>query len=247
MPKHVRIACILLYAFSSIALAQHELEGTSWQAVKFVGGDGTVTVHKGGTKFTVSFGAGGKFSTEISCNIGGGSWSSDGPNTIKISNMVSTLTGCHKYSKIERVGGGLANVTKYLIKDGRLFLSLPANGGTFEMEPLSVARTIVTGAIIRENDVTVPADATVFVQLLDVTRAGATPAVINEQSFETNEKDAPLVFEIGYDTDKINSRGTYVIRVQIFVNGKLTFTTKKSYRVITRGDPTRLKVIVQRV
>lgn len=247
MPKHVRIACILLYAFSSIALAQHELEGTSWQAVKFVDGDGTVTVHNGGTKFTVSFGVGGKVSTEISCNIGGGSWVSDGPNMIKFSKMVSTLMGCRKYSKIERAGGDWTNVAKYLIKDGRLFLSLPANGGTYEMEPLSVAKTIVTGAIIRGKEVTVPADATVLVQLLDVTKAGAKPAVINEQSFETNEKDTPLVFGIGYDADKINVRGSYVIRVQIFVNGKLTFTTKKSYRVITRGDPTRLKVTVQRV
>lgn len=247
MFKHILIACILLSASSSIALAQHELEGTSWRAVKFVGGDGNVTLHKGGTKFTVSFGAGGKVSTEISCNVGGGSWSSDGPNTIKISNMVSTLMGCQKYSKIERVGGVLANVTKYLIKDGRLFLSLPSNAGTYEMEPLSVTETSVTGAIVHGKDLTVPADATVFVQLLDVTRAGAAPTVITEQSFETNGKNALMVFEIGYDAAKINARGSYVIRAQIFVNGKLTFTTKKSYRVITRGNPTRLKVLVQGV
>lgn len=247
MAKHILIACILLFASSTIAIAQHELEGTSWQAVKFVGGDGSVTVHNGGTQFTVSFGAGGKFSTEISCNIGGGSWSSSGPNMIKFVNVVSTLMGCHKYSKIERVGGGWTNVTKYVIKDGHLFLMLPANVGTYEMEPLSITETSVTGAVMRGKDVSVPADATVVVQLLDVTKAVATPTVINEQSFETNEKDTPLVFEIGYDADKINVRGSYVIRVRVFVNGDLKFMTARAYRVITHGHPTRLKVVVQRV
>jgi para-nitrobenzyl esterase len=66
------------------------LGGTSWQLVKFQGGDGRVPTPDNGAKYTVAFGADGGLSVRFDCNRGRGTWKSFGPNQLEFGPMALT-------------------------------------------------------------------------------------------------------------------------------------------------------------
>ncbi len=59
-----------------VYVSQPGLGGTSWQLVKFEGGDGKVLTPKDKTKYQVAFGGDGSVSVRIDCNRGQGAWKS---------------------------------------------------------------------------------------------------------------------------------------------------------------------------
>jgi para-nitrobenzyl esterase len=110
------------------------LGGTSWQLVKFQGGEGALAVPDDKMKYTFAFGADGTLSARIDCNRGRGGWKSSGPGRLEIGPMAVTRAQCPPGSLHDLVLRQLPHVRSYLIKDGRLFLSLMADGGVFELE-----------------------------------------------------------------------------------------------------------------
>jgi heat shock protein HslJ len=62
-------------AASPIPAAQ-DLAGTSWQLVRFTGGDGTVLVADDPAKYTLTFTADNNVNVRIDCNRGRGTWHS---------------------------------------------------------------------------------------------------------------------------------------------------------------------------
>src|SRR5207245_9340217 len=64
--------------------------GTSWQLVKFQGGDGTVLVPDDKAKYTVAFAADGNVSVRFDCNRGRGSWILTGPNQLRFGPLALT-------------------------------------------------------------------------------------------------------------------------------------------------------------
>jgi para-nitrobenzyl esterase len=116
--------------------AAEGLGGTSWQLVKFQGGDGQVLMPDDGAKYTIAFGADGSVSARIDCNRGRGSWKSDGPGRLEFGPMALTRAMCPPGSLHDHIVKQWAHVRSYVIKNGRLFLSLMADGGIYEFEPL---------------------------------------------------------------------------------------------------------------
>ncbi len=57
----------------------------------------------------------------------------------------------------------------------------------------------------------------------------------------------PFDFELKYYPNKINQRNRYAVRAQIYENGKLRFTSTKTYLVITNGNPDKTEIIVDLV
>ena len=113
------------------------LGGTSWQLVKFQGGDGALLVPDEKAKYTFTFNADGTFAARIDCNRGWGGWRSYPGNHLEFVAMALTRAQCPPGSLHDQIVRQLPYVRSYVIRNGHLFLSLMADGGVYELEPIS--------------------------------------------------------------------------------------------------------------
>ena len=111
--------------------------GTSWQLVKFQGGDGTVLVPDDKAKYTVAFAGDGNVSVRFDCNRGRGAWILTGPNQLRFGPLALTRAMCPSGSLHDHLARQWPFVRSYTLKDGHLFLSLMADGGSYEFEPMA--------------------------------------------------------------------------------------------------------------
>jgi len=132
----VLLACSALdYTQPSSSVAQ--LADTSWRLVKFQGSDDTTLVPDDRGKYTVHFAADGGLTVRIDCNRGRGTWKSSGPNQLQFGQLALTRAMCPPGSLHDRIVKHWESIRSYMLKDGRLFLSLMADGGIYEFEPLT--------------------------------------------------------------------------------------------------------------
>ena len=97
----------------------------------------------------------------------------------------------------------------------------------------------VTGTVTYREQVEYPKDGVVvIVKVEDVSRADAPAVTIGEQIIENPGNQDSIPFEIKYNSDEIDERFTYAMRVRIEVDGKLWYTNTSRYAVITGGNPT---------
>lgn len=115
------------------------LAGTSWQLVKFTGSDGSTLEPDDRTKYTLTFQPDGAVVARIDCNRGRGTWKSDTPGQLVLGPLALTRMMCPPGSMHDRVAADWDAVRAYTMKDGHLFLSLMADGGTYEYEPATAA------------------------------------------------------------------------------------------------------------
>ena len=116
-----------------------DLAGTSWRLVKIQGGDDKAAVPDDGTKYTLSFAADGAVAARIDCNRGRGSWKSEAPGQLSFGPLMLTRAMCLPESLHDRFVKDWQSVHGYALKDGRLYLSLVADGGVYEFEPMGPA------------------------------------------------------------------------------------------------------------
>jgi para-nitrobenzyl esterase len=112
------------------------LGGTSWQLVKFQGSDDTTLTPDDKAKYTIAFETDGHVRARLDCNRGRGTWESSGPNQLQFGPLALTRATCPPGSLYDRLAKDWAFVRSYIIKDGHLFLSLMADGGIYEFEPM---------------------------------------------------------------------------------------------------------------
>ena len=131
-----RIAVVLLLAAcAQMAPPAEKLDGTSWRLVKFQGGDGRVLTPDDRSKYTLAFNADGTVNARIDCNRGRGGWKSAEKGRLEFGPMAMTRAACPPDSIDHEISKRLHHVRSYVIKDGRLYLSMMADGGVFEFEP----------------------------------------------------------------------------------------------------------------
>jgi para-nitrobenzyl esterase len=111
------------------------LVGPTWQLVSFKGGDGRVEMPIDKSQYQLQFNANGSVYARIDCNRGNGTWKSAGPSQIEFGPMATTRAMCPPGWIQDHVVKQLPNIRSYVIRDGHLFLSLMADGGTYEFEP----------------------------------------------------------------------------------------------------------------
>jgi para-nitrobenzyl esterase len=114
--------------------APPSLGGTSWQLVKFQGGDGTVLTPDDKAKYTLAFAPDGVMSARVDCNRARAGWKSSGPNQLEFGPMAATRAQCPPGSLHDQIMRQLPNVRSYVVKGGHLYLSLMADGGIYEFE-----------------------------------------------------------------------------------------------------------------
>ena len=133
---------LVISTFSACAQALSQnavttLDSTSWQLVKFQGSDDTTLTPDDRTKYTVTFNANGSVAARIDCNRGQGAWKSPGPNQLEVGPLALTRAMCPPGSLHDQIVKHWPFIRSYLIKDHHLFVSLLADGGIYEFEPMT--------------------------------------------------------------------------------------------------------------
>ncbi len=113
------------------------LSGSSWQLVKFQGGDDRRLTPDNKGKYTITFNTNNSVNVRFDCNRGRGTWRSTGPNQLQFGSLALTRAKCPPGSLHDRLVKDWGYVRSYVIKNGHLFLSLMADGGIYEFEPIS--------------------------------------------------------------------------------------------------------------
>jgi len=114
------------------------LAGSAWNLVSFTSSSDAVGVVKPQTseQFQLEFGADGKAAFRFDCNRGSGSWQADGTATgsgsLRFGAVATTRAMCPQQAMTARLPGDIEFVRGYRIIGDRLFLSLMADGGTYE-------------------------------------------------------------------------------------------------------------------
>jgi para-nitrobenzyl esterase len=117
------------------AASPASLEGTSWRLVQIVYGDGTLRAAIERSRYTIGFGTDGVLNVRFDCNRGRGTWESSAPGHLEFGELALTRAQCPTGSLYDDLVRQWPHVRSYLVKDGRLFLALMADGGTLEFEP----------------------------------------------------------------------------------------------------------------
>jgi len=82
------------YPQSKISSAPADLGGTSWQLVKFEGGDGTILIPDEKAEYTIAFASDGRVNVRIDCNRGLGTWKSAMPSQLEFGPLALTRAMC---------------------------------------------------------------------------------------------------------------------------------------------------------
>ncbi len=108
-------------------------------------------------------------------------------------------------------------------------------------------KVVVSGTIGYRERMALPPTAVVQVQLLDVSKQDIASTTMAETSIEAAGKQVPIPFELTYNPAAIDANRTYAVRATIRDGDALLFTTTASHQVITRGNPARVDLMLQRV
>lgn len=102
----------------------------------------------------------------------------------------------------------------------------------------------VIGTVTYRERIALSPGAVVTVQLRDTSLMDVASELIAEQVI-TNPGQVPIAFEVNYNEDDINPRNTYSIQARITESdGRLAFINDTAYDVITRGNPTRVDMVL---
>ncbi len=119
------------------------LAGTAWalHAIQSMDDAQGTTRIADPTRFTLQLGADGRAAMQLDCNRGTASWKAtaagDGTTgSMEFGPIAATRALCPPPHLDERVARDLGYVRGYLLKDGKLYLSLMADGGILEWRPL---------------------------------------------------------------------------------------------------------------
>lgn len=114
----------------------NELAGTSWKLIRMQAADETTIVPGDGSKYTITFGRDGRVTARVDCNRASSTWKSPRANELQFGSWSRTEAKCPPGSLHDKIVTEGAAVRTYQIKNGHLFLSGMAAGGSYELEPL---------------------------------------------------------------------------------------------------------------
>ena len=224
------------------------LGGTSWRLVRFQGSDDTTLTPGEKAGYTIAFEAEGRVSMRVDCNRGSGTWKSAGPNQLEFGPLAVTSAMCSPAPLNNRLPRDFQYVRSYILKDGHLLLSLMADGGVYEFEPIQAegeTAGIVKGTATYRERMALPPGAILEATLEDVSKADAAAEQIAQTRVE-HPGNPPIPFEIKYDPARIAPNHRYAVRARILVGEQLLFTTDQQYPVLTGGHGHEVQLLLRR-
>lgn len=124
-------------------------------------------------------------------------------------------------------------------------VSNPEPAPTTQTSTSQTTEPVVNGTITYREKITLPADAVVRIEILDVSERVRDFVVVAEQTI-TNPGTVPIKFQIRYAPEKIDPNHQYHLLARIEDgSGRVLFTSSKAYPVISKGSATNLEVIVE--
>jgi len=122
------------------------LAGTEWRLVEFQSMDDAAGTQRPSDPalYTMSLQGDGSVAMRLNCNRATGTWQAQaGPEgasgVFTFGPLAATRALCPPPSMDERVTSQASYVRSYVLKDGKLYLSLMADGGIFVWEPVAGA------------------------------------------------------------------------------------------------------------
>lgn len=121
------------------------LSGSTWRLVEFQSMDDAqgTTRPSNRDQYTVEFNADGTAYLKLDCNRGRSSWNATRTGamqgSLEFGQLSSTMALCNDGGLSERLGQQLGFVRSYVMRDGRLNMSLLADGGILVWERTSTA------------------------------------------------------------------------------------------------------------
>jgi len=115
---------------------------------------------------------------------------------------------------------------------------------TYAANVTSAEAASLTGTLTYRQHKALPFDAVISIRLVDVSPLqDASGDIIARQNIP-NSGQLPMRFELRYNPARINSQHTYAIQAFITAQGKLLFTNTSAYPVLTRGNPSKVDIVV---
>ena len=115
---------------------------------------------------------------------------------------------------------------------------------TPEPPPLQERDATAHGTVTYRERIALTPGATLTVQIRDTSYADAASELIAEQVIQ-DPGQVPISFEVPYASASIDPRNTYSISARIDESdGRLAFINDTAYDVITRGNPTRVDMVL---
>lgn len=111
--------------------------------------------------------------------------------------------------------------------------------------PLSVLDRVHGSVTVREH-VVLPQDASLTVELLDVTRPDTPTARLARLTLPVGGRQVPLAFELPYYPTDVNPAHRYAMRATLTSGGELLFTTPEPMPVLTNGAGQKTQIELQR-
>jgi len=142
LPSKLLLVSWFALAASGLTAAQ-EADGAAkellgaWRLVEFVGGDDTRLAPSDRSKYEIRFDRDGSVVVRLDCNRGRGAWTSSAAGRLTLGPLALTRAMCPDMTVHDRVARDWSSVASYVLRDGRLFLSLAADGGAYEFEPVA--------------------------------------------------------------------------------------------------------------
>jgi heat shock protein HslJ len=118
------------------------LEGTTWQLVEFQSSDDRIGTLRPSApeRYTMTLEPGGRASLRLDCNRGSASWSAvpgaGDSGSFSMGPVAMTRVACPPPSMDVHVARDAEYVRTYVLRGGRLYLNLMADGGTWVWEAL---------------------------------------------------------------------------------------------------------------
>ncbi len=136
-------AGLVLGAAASAAEGDNPLAGTEWRLVEFQSMDDAIGTARpeDPSLYTMRLNADGTVNMRLNCNRANGKWtaepSADPSNgRFELGPLAATRALCPPPSMDEQIAAQSEYIRGYLLKDGRLHLSLMADGGIYTWEPV---------------------------------------------------------------------------------------------------------------
>ena len=117
-------------------------------------------------------------------------------------------------------------------------------GATSTVSSPTDSNASVTGTVTYRERLALTGEASLVVELRDVSYADAAAPLIASQTIH-NPGQVPITFEVPYNRADIDRRKVYSITARIIESdGRLAFTNDTAYEVITRGNPGRVDMLL---
>jgi len=220
-----------------------------WELVSFGPVGEPQPAAPGGRPATISFESD-RVSGSTGCNSFSGPYTATA-DTITFGLLVSTLAACveEALTNQERaIFTALEGPRPYSIVGDELRIGYDEGRQELRYRAGPAAQLgVVSGTVTYLQRSALPPQAEIQVQLVDVSRADAPATVLATQTIMANGQQVPFAFELTYDPAQIDPRNTYAVQARISVDGQLLFISTSSYPVITRGNPTKVEIVVEPV